>query len=108
MLLDAVTKGKLTLERAVDSAAMRPAQSFGLGRTKGQLAVGFDADLVVVDMDSPWTITNDAVLSRCGWTPYDGRTCNVRVDRTFVRGNLVYADNRVVGRPGLGAMAIAD
>jgi dihydroorotase-like cyclic amidohydrolase len=108
MLLDAVTKGQLTLERAVDSAAMQPAQKFGLGRTKGQIAVGYDADLVIMDLNDPWTITNDAVLSRCGWTPYDGRTCNVRVDRTFVRGNLVYAENRVVGRPGRGAQAHED
>jgi dihydroorotase len=105
LLLDAVTKGHLTLERAVESAALRPAKSFGLGHLKGQIAVGFDADIVVVDMNDPWTITNDGVMSRCGWTPYDGRTCNVRVDRTLVRGNVVYADNEVVGKPGTGAMA---
>lgn len=108
MLLDAVTKGQLSLERAVESAALRPAQAFGLGRSKGQIAVGYDADIVIADMNDPWLITNDGVLSRCGWTPYDGRTCTVRIDRTFVRGNVVYADNKVVGSPGFGAMAVAD
>jgi dihydroorotase-like cyclic amidohydrolase len=108
LLLDAVTKGNLTLERAVESAALRPAQAFGLSKTKGQIAVGLDADLVIADMGDPWVISNDGVLSRCGWTPYDGRTCNVRIDRTFVRGNVVYADNKVVGEPGFGAMATAD
>lgn len=108
MLLDAVTKGQLTLTRAIDASARRPAQAFGLERTKGQIAVGLDADLVVVDMDDPWEIKNEDVLSRCGWTPYDGRSCNVRIDRTLVRGNVVYADGRVVGEPGTGAMAVAD
>jgi dihydroorotase len=108
LLLDAVTKGQLTLERAVEAAALRPAQAFGLGRTKGQIAIGYDADLAVVDMNDPWLITNDGVLSRIGWTPYDGRSCTARVDRTFVRGNVVFADNTVVGRPGLGELATAD
>jgi dihydroorotase len=108
LLLDAVTKGQLTLQRAVEAAALRPAQAFGLGRSKGQIAVGYDADLVIVDMNDPWFITNDGVMSRCGWTPYDGRTCNVKVDRTLVRGQAVYADNQVVGKPGHGAMAVAD
>ena len=107
MLLDAVNSGQLTLQRAVEAAALRPAQAFGLAATKGQIAVGLDADLVIADMANPWVITNDSVLSRCGWTPYDGRTCNVRIDRTFVRGNVVFADGQVVGKPGLAAMATA-
>lgn len=108
MLLGAVTQDRVSLQRAVESASLLPARSFGLERTKGQIGVGLDADLVVVDMAAPWLIKNEDVLSRCGWTPYDGRSCSVRIDRTLVRGNLVYADGRVVGEPGLGAMAIAD
>ena len=55
------------------SSAAAPAEVFGLERTKGAIAAGADADLVVADLNSRWTITNDSVLSRCGWTPYDGR-----------------------------------
>jgi dihydroorotase (multifunctional complex type) len=108
LLLDAVGQGHLSMQRAVDAAAVRPAQVFGLGGRKGEVAVGRDADLVVVDMNSRWLIKNDGVLSRCGWTPYDGRSCNVRVERTYVRGHLVYADDEVLGRPGLGTMATAN
>jgi dihydroorotase len=108
LLLDAVGQGHVSLQRAVDAAAVRPAHVFGLGGRKGEVAVGRDADLVVVDMNSRWLIKNDGVLSRCGWTPYDGRSCNVRVERTYVRGHLVYADDEVLGRPGLGAMATAN
>jgi len=108
LLLDAAQKGRLSLTRAVDAAARRPADAFGLGGIKGQLTVGYDADIVIADMSSPWTITNDGVLSRCGWTPYDGRTCDVRVERTMVRGQDVFADGTVVGAPGYGRMAVAN
>lgn len=107
LLLDAVQKGRLSLQRAVDAAARLPAEAFGLDGVKGRITVGYDADLVIADMDSEWTITNDGVLSRCGWTPYDGRTCGVRVERTLLRGQEVFADGTVVGVPGYGRMAVA-
>jgi dihydroorotase (multifunctional complex type) len=105
LLLDAVNDGKLTLERAVDLAAFQPAKAFGLDAVKGQIAVGFDADLVIADMNHDWTITNEGVLSKIGWTCYDGRSLSVSFDTTLVRGEPVYADGKVVGRPGYGQMA---
>ncbi|SDT67004.1 MULTISPECIES: dihydroorotase family protein [Jiangella] len=107
LLLDAVRLGKLPLERAVEAAARRPADAFGLTGRKGRIAVGYDADLVVANLDSPWTITNDDVLSRIGWTPYDGRSLGVRFERTLVRGTDVFADGAVVGKPGHGRLATA-
>jgi dihydroorotase-like cyclic amidohydrolase len=107
LLLDAVRRGELTLERAVDSAAFQPAKSFNLQSSKGQLSVGFDADIVIADPAATWTITNAEVLSRCGWTPYDGRTITGRIDATFVRGEPVYLDGTVVGQPGHGRIAAA-
>lgn len=105
LLLDAVRGGRLTLERAVELVSAAPARSFGLDRQKGGIVPGKDADLVVVDLDAPWTIRNEGVLSRCGWTPYDGVECAARVERTLVRGVDVFAAGEVVGRPGLGRMA---
>jgi dihydroorotase-like cyclic amidohydrolase len=72
------------------------------------IATGADADLVVVDLNSPWTITNDSVLSRCGWTPYDGRQCSVSIERTILRGQDIYVDGNVIGQPGQGRMAVAE
>jgi dihydroorotase len=107
LLLDLVNQGKITLERAIESVCSRPAEVFGLGQTKGVITPGADADLVVVDLDSPWTITNDSVLSRCGWTPYDGRACSVSIERTLLRGQDIYVDGKVTGQPGQGHMARA-
>ncbi len=107
LLLDAVNRGELALERVVDMVATKPAEAFGLSGIKGSLQVGADADLVIADMDAPWTITNDGVLSRIGWTPYDGREVSATIDRTFVRGHEVFADGTVVGEPGFGKLAAA-
>lgn len=106
LLLQAVEDGKLSLERAVELTASRPADVFGLKASKGAIVPGLDADLAIVDTERPWTITNDGVLSRCGWTPYDGRECGVSVDRTFLRGAEIYADGSVSGVPGTGRMAL--
>lgn len=67
--------------------------------------MGADADLVVADMNSTWTIANDQVLSRCGWTPYDGREISANIDRTFVRGEEVFSGGEVIGKPGYGRLA---
>jgi dihydroorotase-like cyclic amidohydrolase len=105
LLLDAVHQGRLTLERAADAAAFQPAKAFGLANRKGQLSVGYDADIVVADLDASWTISNDEVLSRCGWTPYDGRSITARIDTTLVRGVPVFNDGKVVGTAGQGRIA---
>jgi dihydroorotase (multifunctional complex type) len=106
LLLDAVKKGLVSLDRVVDAVAFQPAKAFDLEGAKGRIAVGYDADLVIADLDAPWTITNDGVLSRCGWTPYDGRTISARIDTTFVRGEAVLDGGNVVGKPGQGHIAV--
>jgi dihydroorotase len=106
LVLDAVRRGLVSLERAIDAVAFQPAKAFSLEGAKGRIAVGYDADLVIADLDSPWTISNDGVLSRCGWTPYDGRTISAHIDTTLVRGEPVFENDQVVGQPGQGRMAI--
>lgn len=105
LLLDAAAKGQLSLERVVDMVGTRPAESFGLDGVKGVLEVGADADIVIADLDSPWTIRDADTLSRIGWTPYDGVECRARIERTFVRGEEIFADGRIVGKPGHGQLA---
>ncbi|WP_137844724.1 dihydroorotase family protein [Microbacterium sp. 2FI] len=107
LMLDAVNRGELTLDRVVEMVASVPSAKFGLGGVKGSLQVGADADVVIADMDSEWTITDDDVLSKIGWTPYNGRTISARIERTLVRGRDVYADGVVVGEPGFGTLAAA-
>jgi dihydroorotase len=104
LLIDAVKRGQLTLERVVQLTAESPAQSFDLG-TKGRIEPGYDADIVVVDAEQSRVLTNDEVLSRIGWTPYDGREIRGTVLLTLVRGREVFADGAVTGEPGYGKQA---
>lgn len=101
MLLDAAAAGRISLERVVEVTSARPAHVFGL-RSKGRLEVGADADLAIVDLDAELEVSDDIVLSRCGWTPYAGRRYRGLVTDTLVRGRPVFRAGRVVGDPGWG------
>jgi dihydroorotase len=107
MLLDAAHHGHLSLERVVGATATDPARVFAL-RHKGRIEVGYDADIAIADLDRGWTITDDVVLSRIGWTPYAGRTVRGAIDRTLVRGAVVYEDGRVTGSQGWGRQAVPE
>jgi dihydroorotase len=88
IMLDHVAAGRLTLARFVDLTSAGPARLFQLAR-KGRVAVGYDADLTVVDLKRRQTITDNWIASRCGWTPYDGKNVTGWPVGTFVRGAWV-------------------
>ena len=88
IMLDHVNAGRLTLQRFVDLTSAGPQRLFGIA-CKGRIAVGYDADLTVVDLKRRETITNHWIASRAGWTPYDGQTVTGWPVGTFVRGNRV-------------------
>ena len=88
IMLDHVNAGRLSLVRLVDLTSAGPARLFGIAR-KGRIAVGYDADLTVVDLKRRETITDRWIASRAGWTPYDGVTVTGWPVGTFVRGHRV-------------------
>jgi dihydroorotase len=102
IMLDHVAAGRLTLQRFVDLTSAGPARLFQIAR-KGRVAVGYDADLTVVDLKRRETIRNAWIASRCGWTPYDGKEVTGWPVGTFVRGARVMWDGEIVtpatGRP---------
>jgi dihydroorotase len=100
VMLDHVNAGRLTLERFVDLTSHGPQRLFGI-RGKGRIAVGWDADLTVVDLKRRETITDAWIESRCAWTPYDGVTVQGWPVGTFVRGRRVMWEGEIWG-PALG------
>jgi dihydroorotase len=97
IMLDHVNAGRLSLARFVDLTSAGPQRLFGI-RSKGRIAVGYDADFTVVDMKRTETITNRWIASRCGWTPYDGRKVKGWPVGTFVRGGKAVWDGAIVGQ----------
>ncbi len=99
IMLDHVNAGRLTLERLVDLTAYGPARLFGIAR-KGRLAVGYDADLTVVDLGRRETISDGWIASRAGWTPYDGVEVTGWPVGTVIRGREAMWVGETVGSPG--------
>jgi len=100
IMLDHVNAGRMSLERFVDMSSHGPNRLFGIAN-KGRIAVGYDADLTVVDLKRRETITNAWVKSRAGWTPYDGVTVTGWPVGTIVRGNTVMWQGDLV-TPSIG------
>jgi dihydroorotase len=95
-MLDHVNAGRLSLQRLVDLTSHGPQRLFGI-RNKGRIAVGYDADLTVVDLKRRVRISNDWIESRCGWTPYDGATVTGWPVGTFVRGHKAMWEGEING-----------
>jgi dihydroorotase len=102
LLLDAVARGELELERLAQAYSAAPAAALGVARRKGALAEGMDADVVLVDPEGRHAIRDADIVSKAGWSPYAGRELHGRVAMTFVRGQLVAEDGTAVAEPGTG------
>jgi dihydroorotase len=95
IMLDHVNAGRLSLARLVDLTSHGPARLFGIA-CKGRIAVGYDADLTIIDLRRQATITNRWIASRASWTPYDGITVTGWPVGTFVRGARVMWEDELL------------
>lgn len=102
LMLNGVNQGKVSLERVVQALSETPAKLYGLYPRKGTLLPGADADILLVDMSVREKLSNDTVVSKCRWTPYDGMEVQGKVVMTLVRGTVVAENGRPVGEPGYG------
>jgi len=98
IMLDHVNTGRLSLERLVDLTSHGPNRIFGIAR-KGRIAIGYDADLTIVDMKENRVIENGAIASKAGWTPYDGKSVTGWPKGTIIRGMRVMWEDEIIGEP---------
>ena len=88
-MLEMYHKGKISLEKVVEKMCHNPAILFQLEK-RGFIKEGYYADLVLVDLNNPWTVNQDNILYKCGWSPFEGTTFRSRITHTFVNGHLAY------------------
>ncbi len=98
LLLDHMNAGRLTLPRLVDLTSAGPARIFNIAG-KGRIAVGYDADFSIVDLQAKRTITHDWMRTKAGWTPYDGMTVTGWPVATIIRGQIVMRDGELQHSP---------
>ncbi|WP_071145097.1 dihydroorotase [Bacteroides ihuae] len=93
-MLQLVNEGVFTIEKIVEKMCHAPADIYSINH-RGYIRPGYQADLVLVRPNNKWELTKDSILSKCQWSPLEGRTFDWKVDKTFVNGHLVYSEGRV-------------
>ena len=102
IMLEFYKQGVVSLEKIVEKMCHNPSILYKIDK-RGFIREGYYADLVLVDLDSSFTVNKENILYKCGWSPLEGTTFHSKVTHTFVNGNLVYnkgSFNEIVkGRP---------
>ncbi len=94
LMLHQHQQGRISLEKLVEKMSHAPAKCFQI-RDRGFIREGYFADLVLVDLEKPYTITRENLLYKCGWSPLEGFTSPATIEMTFVNGYPVYENGRV-------------
>jgi len=93
-MLEFYHQGKISLEKIVQKMAHNPAILFRIEK-RGFIREGYFADLVLVDLNSPWKVEKGNILSKCGWSPFENSTFKSSVTHTFISGHPAYADGKL-------------
>ncbi len=95
LLLNEVNRGRCTLSQIASWTSAAPARIWNI-QGKGQIREGYDADLVLVDLNQTQTILDENQLTKCGWSPWHGESLTGWPIRTWVMGRTVFVDGKVV------------
>lgn len=93
-MLEQHLQGRLSLEKIAEKMSHAVAECFQI-KDRGYIREGYFADLVLVDLNSEWTVTPANILYKCGWSPFEGFTFQSAVTHTFVNGNCVWENGKL-------------
>ena len=93
-VMELVHEGALTIEQLVQKMCHAPATLYQI-KNRGFIRPGYQADLVLVNPTAEWTVNNECILSKCGWSPMEGQTFHSKVVKTFANGHIVYDGQQV-------------
>ncbi len=100
-MLDFYHQGKITLPQIAEKMSHNPAILFKI-KERGFIREGYHADLVLVDLDNPWTVQKENILAKCGWSPFEGHNFKSKVTHTIINGKPAYA-NGALNEAGSGS-----
>jgi len=92
LMLHYVKEGKISLEKVAEKMSHAVAKCFQV-KERGYIREGYFADVVLVDLQKPYTVSKENILYKCGWSPLDGFTFPSSITNTFVNGQMVYGNN---------------
>ncbi|WP_421874754.1 dihydroorotase [Marinoscillum sp.] len=92
-LLDFYHEGKISLERIVEKACHAVARCFEIEK-RGYIREGYFADLVLIDLNKPWTVSKENILAKCGWSPFEGHQFKSSVEKVWVSGHLAFNEGK--------------
>jgi len=95
LLFKLASRGELSVEQIVEKTSHHVAEIYRL-KERGYIREGYFADLVEIAPHSPFEVTENSLLYKCGWAPVVGEKLSAKVKRTFVNGNLLYQDGEFV------------
>ncbi|TWP29693.1 dihydroorotase [Apibacter muscae] len=89
IMLELVKQNKITKEVVVEKMCHAPAELFQIYK-RGYIRKGYYADLVLVNPNKPYTVTQENILSKCKWSPLEGKTFTTSIEKTFLNGKLAF------------------
>jgi dihydroorotase len=92
-MLHAHRKGRISMEKLVEKMCHNPAKIFQIEK-RGFIRKGYYADLVLVDIASPWVVNKENILYKCGWSPFEGTNFYSKITHTFVNGIDVISEGK--------------
>ncbi|MGB3607891.1 dihydroorotase [Psychroserpens sp.] len=94
-MIEMFHKDKISLPKIAEKMAHNPAILFQVEK-RGYIKEGYFADVVIVDINSPWSVKKENILYKCEWSPFDGTTFKSRITHTFLNGALVYHNFKIL------------
>lgn len=95
VMLEFARRGKISIERVVEKMSHAVAEIFQI-KQRGYIREGYFADLVVVDLQHSTKVTKENILYKCGWSPFEGEEFGACIEKTFVNGNLVFDNGKII------------
>ena len=94
-MLEGYQNNKIKLEKIVQKMCHNPAILYEI-ENRGFIKEGYYADIVIFNLNNPWTVNKGNILYKCGWSPFEGNTFRSRISYTIVNGNIVYNNGKIL------------